>query len=183
MMDPIRRRQISEVLDENKHINAMVMALERKNVEMNTENLLPYNQLNNELLDATGECVSALLLLLEKKRAEVVNCSQRAHPQQYLRKDSLDEIGRIEDVLRQYNSVVEPYEGMKTPNTQQTKSDILQKVRKLQPSVSFIANGINGILTDFYNRRHVTRPASVRQQIIAEYSNMVSAFVFYTMIL
>ena len=41
-MDPIRRRQISEVLDENKHINAMVMALERKNVEMNTENLLPY---------------------------------------------------------------------------------------------------------------------------------------------
>ena len=182
-MDPIRRRQISEVLDENKHINAMVMALERKNVEMNTENLLPYNQLNNELLDATGEGVSALLLLLEKKRAEVVNCSQRAHPQQYLRKDSLDEIGRIEDVLRQYNSVVEPYEGMKTPNTQQTKSDILQKVRKLQPSVSFIANGINGILTDFYNRRHVTRPASVRQQIIAEYSKLVSAFVFYTMIL
>ena len=126
--------------------------------------------------------VSALLVLLEKKRAEVVNCSQQAHPQQYLRKESLDEIRRIEDVLRVYKVLVEPFTGVKTQITQQTKSDILQKVRKIQPNVAFIANGINRILTDFYNRRN--NPSQrFRQQILAEYSKLVSAYVFYSMIL
>jgi hypothetical protein len=37
-MDQIRKRQIAEVLDEGKAIGSMVLALERKYVNMDTEN-------------------------------------------------------------------------------------------------------------------------------------------------
>jgi hypothetical protein len=40
-MDQIRKRQIAEVLDENKMIGSMVFALEKKYVNLETENPLP----------------------------------------------------------------------------------------------------------------------------------------------
>jgi hypothetical protein len=52
-MDAIRQRQIAEVLDENKTIGNMVFALEKRWVDMDTENPLPYSQLNAEVLDST----------------------------------------------------------------------------------------------------------------------------------
>ena len=52
-MDAIRKRQIAEVLDENKIIGSIVFALERKYVNLETENPLPYSQLNTEILEAT----------------------------------------------------------------------------------------------------------------------------------
>ena len=106
----------------------MVVALERKYVDLDTENPLPYSQLNTEILEATTNGVNSLLVLLERKRAETHNCLQNYHPQRYLKKESADEIGRIEEVLRLYNTVVDPYN--KTGITQQTKSEILSTVRK-----------------------------------------------------
>jgi hypothetical protein len=88
-MDAIRKRQIAEVLDENKAIGSMVLALERKYVDLDTENPLPYSQLNTEILEATTNGVNSLLVLLERKRAETHNCLQNYHPQRYLKKSQL----------------------------------------------------------------------------------------------
>ena len=85
-MDQIRKRRIAEILDENKAIGSMVLALERKYVDLDTENPLPYTQLDTELLDSTANNVNALLVLLERKKAETHNCIQNYHPQRYLKK-------------------------------------------------------------------------------------------------
>jgi len=85
-MDQIRKRQIAEVLDENKMMGSIVFALERKYVNLETENPLPYSQLNTEILEATTNGVNSLLVLLERKRAEVHNFLQDNHPQRYFKK-------------------------------------------------------------------------------------------------
>ena len=104
-MDAIRQRQIAEVLDENKTIGNMVFALEKRWVDMDTENPLPDSQLNAEVLDSTTSTINSLFVLLEKKRAETFNMAQNNHPQRYQRKQSANEIGMVEDVLRLYNAV------------------------------------------------------------------------------
>ena len=76
---------------------------------MDTENPLPYSQLNAEVLDSATSTINSLFVLLEKKRAENFNMAQNNHPQRYQRKQSVDEIGMIEDVLRLYNTVAEPF--------------------------------------------------------------------------
>ena len=48
-MNDLRRRQIEDVLDYYKNIHATVMKVERKNVGLTTESLLPYTQLNAEV--------------------------------------------------------------------------------------------------------------------------------------
>ena len=85
-MDQIRKRQIAEVLDENKAIGSMVLALERKYVDLDTENPLPYSQLNTEILEATTNGVHSLLVSLKRKGAETQTCLQNYHPQRYLEK-------------------------------------------------------------------------------------------------
>ena len=82
---------------------------------------------------------------------------QNYHPQRYLKKESADEIGRIEEVLRLYNTIVDPYK--KPAFTQQTKSEILSKVRKIQPSVTYIVNGLTTILGNYYRDRNVQAQA------------------------
>ena len=46
--------------------------------------------------------------------------AQNNHPHRYQRKQSADEIGMIEDVLRLYNIVAEPFMDAKNALTQQT---------------------------------------------------------------
>ena len=75
-MDAIRQRQIAEVLDENKTIGNMVFALGKRWVDMDTENPLPYSQINAEVLDSTTSTINSLFVLLEKKRVATVNGSQ-----------------------------------------------------------------------------------------------------------
>ena len=145
-MDAIRQRQIAEVLDENKTIGNIVFALEKRWIDMDTENPLPYSQLNAEVLDSTTNTINSFFVLLEKKRAETFNMAQNSHPQRYQRKQSADEIGMIEDVLRLYNTVAEPFMDAKNALTQQTKSEMLQRIRKIQPSVSYIVNVLSRIL-------------------------------------
>ena len=48
----------------------------------------------------------------------------------------------VEDVLRLYNTVAEPFMDAKNALTQQTKSEMLLRIRKIQPSVSHIVNGL-----------------------------------------
>ena len=106
--------------------------------------------------------------------------AQNNHPQRYQRKQSADEIGMIEDVLRLYNTVAEPFMDAKNALTQQTKSEMLQRIRKIQPSVSYIVNGLTRILGNYYNDRNL--PAR-RDEIRGFYVKMLEANVCYSLIL
>ena len=45
-MVAIRKREIAEAFAGNKAVGSMALALERKYVDLDTENPLPYSQLN-----------------------------------------------------------------------------------------------------------------------------------------
>jgi hypothetical protein len=74
-MDAIRKRQIAEILDENKTSGNMVFALEKRWIQSETDNVLPYSQLNAEVLDSTTNTINSLFVLLEKKSAETFTTS------------------------------------------------------------------------------------------------------------
>ena len=179
-MDAIRQRQVAEVVDENKTIGNMVFALEKRWVQSETDNVLPYSQINAEVLDSTTSTINSLFVLLEKKRAETFNMAQNNHPQRYQRKQSVDEISMIEDVLRLYNTVAEPFMDVKNALTQQTKSEMLQRIRKIQPSISYIVNGLARILGNYYRDRNT--PAR-RDEIRGFYVKILEAYVCYSLIL
>ena len=69
-MNDLRRRQIEEVLDYDKSINAMVMNVEKKNVGLTTESLLPYKQLNAEVNESVSTAINPLFVLLERKKSQ-----------------------------------------------------------------------------------------------------------------
>ena len=72
MIDSIRRRQIDEVLNYDKNMNLQVLSLERKNVprmEGATDLALTQKQ---SVIDSANTQVNSLMLLLDKKRSEVV---------------------------------------------------------------------------------------------------------------
>ena len=106
--------------------------------------------------------------------------AQNNHPQRYQRKQSVDEISMIEDVLRLYNTVAEPFMDVKNALTQQTKSEMLQRIRKIQPSISYIVNGLARILGNYYRDRNT--PAR-RDEIRGFYVKILEAYVCYSLIL
>ena len=68
-MDAIRKRQIAEVLDENKTIGNMVFALEKRWVQSETDKGLPDSQINADVLNSATSTINLSFVLLEKKRA------------------------------------------------------------------------------------------------------------------
>ena len=72
----------------------------------------------------------------------------------------------IEDALRLYNAVAEPFMDVKSALTQQTKSEMLQRIRKIQPSISYIDNGLARIcaiviLIEIYQREEMKSTVSM----------------------
>ena len=61
----------------------------------------------------------------------------------------------IEDVLRLYNTVAEPFMDANNALTQQTQSEMLQRIRKIQPSISYIVNGLARMLGNYYRDRNL----------------------------
>ena len=70
MLDAIRQRQIDESLNDIRDFNRMVFDIEKRNVGLNPDNVLPYTQINPEAIEATNVPAQQPLLVLEKKRAE-----------------------------------------------------------------------------------------------------------------
>ena len=71
-MDAIRLRQTREALDYDKRMNALAFTLDKRYVAMlNEEGAQPTSQLDEGILNMSSEGVQALLVLLEKKRAEL----------------------------------------------------------------------------------------------------------------
>ena len=61
-MNDLRRRQIENILDYDENINAMVMNVEKNNVELTTESLLPYTQLNTEANESVSTAINQLFV-------------------------------------------------------------------------------------------------------------------------
>ena len=147
-MNDLRRRQTEEVLDYDKNINAMVMNIERKNVGLTTESLLPYTQLNAEVNESVSTSINQLFVLLERKKSEIHTYLQHNYAIVGMKKASVQELGNIEEVMRLYNTAVEPYLGMKTSLTQTTKNQLLSSIRKIMPQVSYLVNKLRGAVED-----------------------------------
>ena len=180
-MNDLRRRQIEEVLDYDKNINTMVMNIERKNVGLTTESLLPYTQLNAEVNESVSTSINQLFVLLERKKSEVHTYLQHNYAIVGMKKASVQELGNIEEVMRLYNTAVEPYLGMKTSLTQTTKNQLLSSIRKIMPQVSYLVNKLRGALEILRNPPPGERVTANR--INAEYPKLLRGFVTYMMIL
>ena len=144
-MDSIRRNQINEVLDYDRNMNAMVFNIEKKNVGLYTENVMPYSQITAEVFDIVKSNINQLIVILEKKKSEIhtythINYADDQQPGGAGAKRLLGEnAGMVEDVMRLYNTAVEPYITFKITET--TKSQILQELRKrIMPILTYLVN-------------------------------------------
>ena len=64
-MDPIRLRQINDILDYDRQMNEGSFNFVRKYVMKQSENLLPYESISMESVDMVKTYVKQLLVLLE----------------------------------------------------------------------------------------------------------------------
>jgi hypothetical protein len=140
-MDAIRKAQIREVLDYDKNINTMVFNLSKSQVARTSDNVLPYVQLNAQATDGMKAIVNGLLIIFEKKQAQlryVIQNPDKWNTNKY--SQNVSEVGMIEDVIQQWNRGVSYY-NLKG-NTLQTKSAIVTNARKLMDYVNFIQKGL-----------------------------------------
>jgi hypothetical protein len=140
-MDAIRKAQIREVLDYDKNINTMVFNLTKSQVARMSDNVLPYVQLNAQALDGMKGIVNGLLIIFEKKQAQlryVIQNPDKWNTNKY--SQNVSEVGMIEDVIQQWNRGVSYY-NLKG-NTLQTKAAIVTNARKLMDYVNFIQKGL-----------------------------------------
>ena len=72
-MDSLRRQQINEILNYDRDMNLRVLALERKQVAlMGPEGDGTGIVLNRDAIDMANESVNSLFVLLDKRRADVI---------------------------------------------------------------------------------------------------------------
>ena len=79
-----------------------------------------------------------------------------------------------------YSTVAEPFMDAKNALTQQTKSEMLQRIRQIQPSVSYIVNGLARIWGNYHN--DTSLPAR-RDESRGFYVKILEAYVCYSLIL
>jgi hypothetical protein len=183
-MDSIRRNQINEVLDYDRNMNAMVFAIEKKNVGMATENIMPYNQITTEVFDIVKSNINQLIVVLEKKKSDIhtythTNYADDQQPGGTGSKRLLAEsAGLIEEVMKLYNTAVEPYISMKI--TQTTKSQILQEVRRIMPLITFL---VNEYRKNLHTLQRVSSQVNKVERVRREYPKLLQAFIGFIMIL
>ena len=192
-MDSIRRNQINEVLDYDRNMNAMVFNIEKKNVGLYTENVMPYSQITAEVFDVVKSNINQLIVILEKKKSEIhtythINYADDQQPGGAGAKRLLGEnAGMVEDVMRLYNSAVEPYITFKITET--TKSQILQELRKrIMPILTYLVNEYRKNLNILQrlaasSRSDAKSNVSKNDRVTREYPKLLQSFICYIMIL
>ena len=97
MIDSIRRQQIDEVLQYDRNMNLQVLNLVKRGVATMNENTDLTATQNQELIQGANALVNSLMMLLDKKRAEVTSLPHytAAHAEQHTR--SVDELSRVYD--------------------------------------------------------------------------------------
>ena len=144
MIDSIRRQQIAEVLQYDRNMNLQVLNLERRGVATMNESTDLSTTQNQEVIQGANALVNSLMMLLDKKRAEVSSLPHYtfAHADQHTR--SVDELSRVYDVIDSYNKVISLYLGN---NSAQTKQIVSASIRKLLSYVAPIARGLLHMIT------------------------------------
>ena len=138
MVDLIRRRLIDEALNYDKHINAAVFDIEKKQVAKYTENLLPTEGVlsNAELMTNLGAALNAFILLLERKRAELVHLRAQNDARQFTQ--SVTELAKVQEVIQGYNAAISFATGSKVSAP---AGPLVDSVRKALPYASELARG------------------------------------------
>jgi hypothetical protein len=142
MVDLIRRRLIDEALNYDKHINAAVFDIEKKQVAKYTENLLPTEGVlsNAELMTNLGAALNAFILLLEKKQAELSACSRaQTDARQFTRAVTDTRQGPGGDPG--YNAAISFATGSRVSTP---AGPLVDSVRKALPYASELARGLSG---------------------------------------
>ena len=138
MIDSIRRRQIDEVLNYDKNMNLQVLSLERKNVprmEGVTDLALTQKQ---SVIDSANTQVNSLMLLLDKKRSEVVALTHYTGAYRQQNTSAINELSRVYEVVDMYNQLMSGYVAN---NSVQTTQLVQSSVRRLLAYVSPIDRG------------------------------------------
>ena len=174
MVDAIRRRQIDESLNDIKNFNSMVFNLERKNVELQPENVLPYTQINPEAIAATKTSVQELYLLIEKKRAAITNAGHTIVGRPTDASDTA-EAGTFEDVRQRYNGIVQQILADINVQPAQTSQQRIESLKSILPIVSQLPNKYMLAVNN------MVRTAD-RNVIAAYVPTLVAAMVFYQIV-
>ena len=109
-MKAIRLRQIDEALNEDRIMNTKAFAIERRNVGLQPETLLPYQQTNDENVQASQQNSQGLLILLDRKRADMItllNDGYGTGSPDFVR--AINEMGLIQEPIGIWNESIAPF--------------------------------------------------------------------------
>ena len=119
MLHSLRRQQLDEVLNYDKNMNLQVLSLERKGVsKMDEETDMSVLQ-KQDVIDVANTLINTFMILLDKKKAEVLALQHYTRAQHELCTRSLDDLANVYKVVDSYNQVISSYLGNDTVQTKQ----------------------------------------------------------------
>ena len=117
MFDSLRRQKVDEVLNYDKNMNSQVLSLERKG-KVDEETDLNVLQ-KQDVIDGANTLINTFMILLDKKKAEVLALQHYTRAQHELYTRSLDDLANVYEVVDSYNNVISSYLGNNTIQTKQ----------------------------------------------------------------
>ena len=153
-MDAIRLRQIEEVMGYDKHINVMVMDMERKRVSQTIREkpedtyALIDSQKMLDVIDATN----SLRLMLDGKLASL---SAILRPSNNVDAGAAQDVWQVEAVVSKYNEISAPF--VSANGATSLQQNIMRQALELLKPIGAIKNGahkvLNGIVSMIGARR------------------------------
>ena len=146
-MKAIRLRQIDEALNEDRIMNTKAFAIERRNVGLQPETLLPYQQTNDENVQASQQNSQGLLILLDRKRADMItllNDGYGTGSPDFVR--AINEMGLIQEPIGIWNESIAPFGDLSQKPTQFTKQAVYEVMKRLMTPVQTLKDGCTALL-------------------------------------
>ena len=171
-MDATRAKQVRDILDYDNNINRQLVRIEKKQIKRWDEgapDLMPYMQIENEVVDAAKHVASDLKILLEKKATAMSIFDPRratsrepitSEDQQFMR-----EIVAVEELFRQFNILAKLY--LNPSNTIQTKLAVKTEASRLAGLVDRIHDLFQSVIREIISSRNTSGAA---QEIILVYN-------------
>ena len=127
-MDSIRWQQIAEVLNYDRNLNLLVTSLEKKGVEQMAETGSLSSLQKQYVIDDANELINTLVIMLDKKRADVTSRPHysAAHGKQHT--NSVDELAKIHEVVDAYNEIMVSYLANNSAQTTQIMHEPIRRV-------------------------------------------------------
>ena len=145
-------------------MNAKAFAIERRNVGLQPETLLPYQQTNDENVEASQQNSHGLQILLERKRADLVtllNGGYALGTPDFIR--AVNEMGLIQEPIGIWNVSIAPFGDLNQKPTQFTKQAVYDVMRRLLSPVESLRSGCMVLLQRLYQRAAPGRVAAYIQ--------------------